>query len=147
MFVSYVGIRVRDLERSIRFYREVFGMELVRSGDFSDRGGGKFALLKDKTSGQRIELNWYAEGSRYAVNYEPGEALDHIGVKVDSVAEMQKKLAAGGVEVVPVPDTLSTQKLSSSFTLHIGFVKDPDGNWIGLYDHDRPVPPYDPDNY
>ena len=147
MFISYVGIRVTDLDRSIRFYQEIFGLKLVRRGDFSDKGGGKFALLRDLTSGQRLELNWYADGSRYAVEYEPGEGLDHIGVKVESVAEMQKMLAEKGIEIIPIPGTISTQHFASDFTMHIGFVKDPDGNWIGLYDHDRPVQPFDPDNY
>ena len=147
MYISYFGIRVTDLERSIRFYQEVFGLRVVRKGDFSEKGGGKYALLRDAVSGQRLELNWYADGSMYGVKYEPGEGLDHIGVKVDSVAEMQKRLAGKGIEIVPLPETLSTQHLSSTFTMHIGFVKDPDGNWIGLYDHDRPVQPYDPDSY
>ena len=47
MYISYFGIRVTDLERSIRFYQEVFGLRVVRKGDFSEKGGGKYALLRD----------------------------------------------------------------------------------------------------
>lgn len=147
MFISYVGIRVTDLERSVKFYRDMFGMKVVKQGDFLRVGGGKYALLRDTMSGQRLELNWYPENSQYATNYVPGEGLDHIGVKVANVAQKLRELSAKGVEAVPIPESLATQALSSTFTLHIGFVKDPDGNWIGLYDHPNGLTEYDADNY
>jgi lactoylglutathione lyase len=147
VFISYVGIRVTDLQRWVRFYRDVFGMKVVREGDFLRNGGGKYVLLKDATSGQRLELNWYPPNSRYDTMYEPGEGLDHIGVKVNDVAEELKELAAKGIEAVEIPDSLAEQELADGFTLHIGFVKDPDGNWIGLYDWSRPAKGYDPDSY
>lgn len=147
MFLSYVGVRVRDMERSVKFYREFLGLELVKMGDFSDRGGGRLALLRDPESGQRLELNCYPEGSEFDTPYQPGEGLDHLGVKVESVAETLREWASRGVEIVTIPESLARQELSSTFTMHIGFAKDPDGNWIGLYDHNRPVPPYDPGNY
>jgi lactoylglutathione lyase len=147
VFISYVGIRVTDMERSLSFYRDVFGMKVVAQGDFIKNGGGRYALLRDPTSGQRLELNWYPPGSTYATPFVPGEGLDHLGVKVDDVAEKLKELAAKGVEVVPIADSLATQKRSETFTLHIGFVKDPDGNWIGFYDHPTKIARYDPDAY
>ena len=147
MFLSYVGIRVTDLDRSTRFYQEVLGLDVVRAGDFSRNGGGKYVLLRDSESGQRLELNWYPESSRYATRYIPGEGLDHLGVKVESVAEKLKELQARGVEVVPIPESLARQQFSDSFTLHIGFVKDPDGNWIGLYDHPSGMATYNPEEY
>lgn len=147
MFISYVGIRVTDLERSVRFYRDVFGMKVVREGDFSRNGGGRYVLMKDVASGQRLELNWYPPDSQYATEYVPGEGLDHIGVKVDDVAEKLRELAAKGIEAVDIPGSLSRQDLGKDFTIHIGFVKDPDGNWIGLYDWSTPLGDYDPDSY
>lgn len=127
MFLSYVGIRVTDLDRSVKFYSEVFGLKVVRSGDFSNKGGGKYVLLRDSISGQRLELNWYPEGSKYATKYEPGEGLDHLGVKVDDVSAKLKELAAKGFEVVTIPDSLSEQSFGNVLTSHSGFVKDLDG--------------------
>ncbi len=147
MFVSYFGIRVTDLERSTEFYTRLFGLMVVRRGDNSKNGGGKYVLLRDQQSGQRLELNWYPETSRYSTAYEPGEGLDHIGVKVESVPDKIKELAAKGVEVVTVPDSIAEPDLGSTFTIHVGFVKDPDGNWIGLYDHSGPVGKYNPNLY
>lgn len=147
MFVSYVGIRVTDLERSVKFYEDVLGMKVLRSGDFMKAGGGKYVLMGDRTSGQRLELNWYPQDSEFASTYVPGEGLDHIGVKVDSVAEKLKEFEAKGVEVVKIPESLATQRITEKFTLHIGFVKDPDGNWIGLYDHPDGLAVFDQNSY
>jgi|SRR5579862_3247722 len=147
MYVSYFGIRVTDLARSVKFYTELFGLKVVREGDMTLSGGGKYVLLKDRISGQRLELNWYPKDSEFAVNYEPGEGLDHIGVKVDNVAEKINELRAKGVEIIPLPRSLTEPDLGGDFTTHNGFVKDPDGNWIGLYDHSAPVGEYDSEMY
>lgn len=146
MFFSYVGIRVTNLERSVRFYEDVLALKVLKAGDFG-AGGGKCVLKGDPVPGQRIELNWYPEGSKYATKYVPDEGLDRIGVKVASVAEKLKQLAAKGVEVVDIPGSLATQEPSETFTLHIGFVKDPDGIWIGLYDHPDGLAAFTPGAY
>jgi len=135
------------LEKSVKFYEEMFGMKVLKSGDFIKAGGGKYVLMGDTVSGQRIELNWYPQNSKYATKYVAGEGLDHIGVKVASVAKKLAELAAKRVEVVKIPDSLASQHLSEAFTLHIGFVKDPDGIWIGLYDHPDKSATYDPNAY
>ena len=142
MFVSYFGMRVTNLERSMKFYTEVLGMRQVKTGDFLRAGGGRYVLLKDPVSGQQLELNWYPDGSRFATRYEPGEGLDHIGVKVQDVATKLRELASKGIGVVPVPDSLGEQKLGPTLTLHVGFVEAPDGNWIGPYDQSRRLVEY-----
>ena len=38
MKLLYAGIRVRDLETSIRFYRKVMGMKISRRGTMSHGG-------------------------------------------------------------------------------------------------------------
>jgi hypothetical protein len=48
---------------------------------------------------------------------------------------------------VEIPATLSTQELGGDFTLHIGFVKDPDCLWIGLYDNPSGGDEFNPTGY
>src|SRR5216117_1058687 len=82
IWLGDVGIRVTNLERSIEFYTRVFDLEQI------DRGGddeGKYVLFRDRRSGQRLELNWYAERSPFWTPYVSGEALDHFEVRVKSV--------------------------------------------------------------
>lgn len=76
-----------------------------------------------------------------------GEGLDHIGVKVVGAAEKLKQLAARGVEVVGIPESLATQEPSEKFTMHIGFVKGSDGIWVGLYDHPDGLSAFSPSAY
>jgi catechol 2,3-dioxygenase-like lactoylglutathione lyase family enzyme len=139
MYLSYFGIRVTNLEASLKFYTVLFGLQQVRQGDSTRNGGGRYVLLKDPRSGQKLELNWYPPNSPYSVEYQPGEGLDHIAFKVDSVSEKVKELASKGVEVIGIPESIANPVLENPYTVHQGFVKDPDGNWIALYDQSKPI--------
>ena len=56
MYLSYFGIRVTNLARSLEFYTKLFGLEEVARGDNTKIGGGVFVLLKDPKSGSKLEL-------------------------------------------------------------------------------------------
>ena len=130
MYLSYVGIRVTDLERSLKFYKKLFGLEEVGRGDNSKFDLGVFVLLRDKKSGQKLELNWYPKGSRYDVPYVVGEGLDHVAFCVDNISRAFKELTAKGA---------SPTDFGPKPTRSYCYIKDPDGNWIELYQHKRPV--------
>src|SRR5207244_12818520 len=94
LWIVDVGIRVTDLERSIEFYNKVFDLEEI------DRGGddeGKYVLFRDHRSGQRLELNWYAERSPFWAPYVSGEALDHFEVRVKGVPETLERTKKFGI--------------------------------------------------
>lgn len=128
--LSYVGIRVTNLERSLRFYEELFGLEEVERGDNSKFGMGVFVLLHDRKSGQKLELNWYPKGSKYAVPYAAGEGLDHIAFCVDDIEAKVRQLVSMGA----APTDFGPEPPRSYC-----YVKDPDGNWIELYQHKKPI--------
>ncbi len=131
MHLRYFGIRVTDLKRSLQFYTGYFGLRKVAEGDNTNLGAGRYVLLRDKKSGQKLELNWYPESSRYATPYSPGEGLDHIAFKVKSVPRFVSKLKVWGIEIVDLPASLA--QLPSG--IRVAYARDPDGNWIELYDH------------
>ena len=136
MYLSYFGIRVNDIEKSFRFYTELFGLEEVTRGDKTAIGGGIYVLLRDRKSGQNLELNWYPEGSKYAEYYTPGEGLDHIAFKVDNMDETLQFLKEERVERVEIGQL--AQPPDANYRL--AYVKDPDGNWIELYQHvNKPI--------
>jgi len=143
MWISYFGIRVTNFERSKNFYMKIFDLvELDGRGDEES----KYVLLKDRKSGQRLELSWYAEGTEFATPYVPGEGLDHIGVRVPSVADTLKRLAAMGIKPSTKELGASNKDVWVTSSGHnLAYIKDPDGNFIELYDHpeeppDAPVP-------
>lgn len=130
MFLSYAGIRVTDLERSLRFYTEILGLKEVRRGDNTKAGKGPYVLLRDPWSGQKLELNFYVPGSIYANPYVSGEALDHISFRVDNLDILLTELHRLGVKDAPGSPNHALPSGS-----RVAYVLDPDGNWVELYDH------------
>jgi catechol 2,3-dioxygenase-like lactoylglutathione lyase family enzyme len=108
MHLEYVGIRVTNLERSLKFYTELLGLKEVGKGDFTKYEAGIWVKLKDEKSGQHLELNWYPKGSHFDVPHiVAGKGLDHIRFAVDNIEETYKKLLEKGAEpsqsILPSP--------------------------------------------
>ena len=95
LWISYFGIRVTNLERSEEFYTKLFDLVELK---WVRHDGGAYILFKDRRSGQRLELNWYAPGSPYDTPYTPGDGRDHLGIRVRSVPEQLERLKKLGIE-------------------------------------------------
>lgn len=117
-------LRVGNLQRSIDFYTQVLGMQLLRT---SDNAEYKYSLAflgyEGGNPGQsEIELtfNWGTEG------YDLGTAYGHIALGVpDAYAACEKIRAAGG------NITREAGPVKGGSTV-IAFVTDPDGYKIEL---------------
>lgn len=149
-WLSNFGIRVSNLERSLEFYSKILDLvELKRAADEDSA----YVLLKDRRSGQRIELNWYSEASPFYAPYTPGEGLDHIEVRVRNVPEFLERLRGTGivsvnrelwvnataVEKLRADPKMASMMESEIWTTsnghRIAYIPDPDGNLVALYDH------------
>lgn len=118
----YTGIRVRDLERSINFYRRIMGMRVARKGKMVH--GGLWAEMKSPDSNQRLELNWYPEDNKFYIAYTKGEELDHLCFRVSDVQSVFGELVEKGVK--PEVEPFQSDKYE------FAFLSDPDGIWIEL---------------
>lgn len=123
MYLDYAGIRVSDLERSLRFYTDGVGLREIRRETMTH--GGVWVLLQDPVSHQQLELNWYPVGSRYATPFVPGEGLDHLGFRVEDLAAATRRLVAAGATPV---DRVEREGHPS-----IVYLTDPDGHWLELF--------------
>lgn len=116
-------LRVGDLERSLRFYCDVLGMQLLRRKDYP---GGRFTLAfvgyGDEASHTVLELthNWDTD------RYDLGNAFGHIALGVDDLYGTCASLRTKGAKVVREPGPM--QHGGSE----IAFVEDPDGYRIEL---------------
>jgi len=117
----YAGIRVRNLNRSIAFYKNAFGMKVAARGTMPH--GGKYVQLVTPGTRMRLELNWYPKGSRFYTPYRKGEELDHLSFVVDNVKTAYKSLVRKGVKVAVDPEHSKGTEV---------YVKDPNGIWIEL---------------
>lgn len=70
--LSYTGIRVRDLDGAIEFFKKCLGMKL-RSRVKADLNKGEWASMSSKGEKHWLELNWYADDSPVAGPFREGE--------------------------------------------------------------------------
>ena len=119
----YTGIRVKDLEESVKFYTGLLGMK-EKGRNKIDATGGTVVGLKSVEEGQDLELNHYPKGNRYATKYAAGEGLDHLAFKVDDLDKALAEFAKAGHRAV-----LEIKSTSSRWA----YVKDPNGIWIELF--------------
>ncbi len=118
----YTGIRVKNLEASIRFYADVLGMK-VKDRTRIEQTKGEVVNLVSEDNGFPLELNYYDEGSPHATKYTPGEGLDHLAFLVDDIDDAvarAKKFGSG--EILRV----KTEKSRWAY------IEDPNGIWIEL---------------
>ena len=122
--MCYFAIRVRDMDESVRFYTEVFGMEHVEAVVPAPPTQGRIATLKSSNSDQLLELNWYEPGSRWGPPYTNGEELDHLAFDCEDLERAVDELQRKGLKVV--------FRLKEVGGWNEAFVKDPNGIWIEL---------------
>ena len=121
--LTYVGIRVTDLERSIQFYTKILGMAIAGRGKIEQTKGETVGLQTEK-DGFTLELNHYEKDSPFNTSYIPGEALDHIAFKVDNLDEALEEAEKAGYR------TVCQGKADGS---RWAYIEDPDGIWIELF--------------
>ena len=123
MRLLHTMLRVGDLDKSIKFYSNIMGMELIRKHDYES---GRFTLAflgygeeKDNTV---LELthNWDTD------SYDKGEGFGHIAIAVEDVYAACEKIRDAGGTIVREPGPM---KHGSTV---LAFVEDPDGYKIEL---------------
>ena len=126
--MMHTMIRVLDLDRSIAFYTELLGMELLRREDFPE---GKFTLAfvgyGPEATQTVVELthNW-----DQAAPYEIGTGFGHIALGVRDIYGVCAELEKRGARIPRKPGPMKHG------TTHIAFIEDPDGYKIELIDLD-----------
>ena len=94
--------RVNDLERTVKFYREILGLAEVKR--HKSPRGSELVFLQAAGSEELIEI-CYLPGSE-PVKVQPD--LTHLAFEVDSLAEFEKHLAKHGLKYSDGPITSST---------------------------------------
>ncbi len=116
-------LRVGNLDRSITFYTEILGMDLLRRQDYPS---GKFTLAflgyGPEESHTVLELthNWDTE------SYDLGDAYGHIALGVKDIYATCEALRKAGANIVREPGPMKHG------TTVIAFIEDPDGYKVEL---------------
>ena len=123
MRILHTMIRVGDLDKSIAFYTEILGMQLLRRTDYPE---GRFTLAfvgyGDEASEAVLELthNWDTP------SYELGNGYGHVALAVDDAYAACAEIKARGGKVTREAGPMK------GGTRVIAFVEDPDGYKIEL---------------
>ena len=116
-------LRVTNLDKSIAFYTDVLGMQLLRKKDYPD---GRFTLAfigyGDETENTAIELthNWDTS------DYDIGNGFGHLAIEVDDVYRATDTIRQLGGKIIR-----EAGPMNAGNTI-IAFIEDPDGYQIEL---------------
>ena len=123
MRMLHTMLRVGDLDRSIAFYTEVLGMQLLRRKDYPS---GRFTLAfvgyGSEAEQTVLELTHNWDTTSYAI----GDGYGHIALGVEDIRGTCAAIAGKGGRVVREPGPM---KHGSTV---IAFVEDPDGYKVEL---------------
>ena len=138
--LDHVSVTVRDMDRSLAFYRDLLGLKEVERHFLEGEGISKMAgkdnvamqvvrLVAPETEGIEIDLQQYVEGGGKAADAELGDvAHSHICFGVPNLAEAYRTLTEKGVEFVSEPVSFDLEWA----VVHVVFFKDPDGYVLEL---------------
>src|SRR5580704_14827610 len=140
--ISHIAVGVRDMDRSLRFYRDLLGLKVCL--DTMEKIGGLKALFASPVRGQRRAVYLRFEDGPHSsfivLSQNPAEVLgdaiklDQVGVHhfafwVDDLRERVEKLKAAGVPILVAPvesDTVAYGEPAGKKVLTCLF-EDPDG--------------------
>jgi len=123
MRILHTMIRVGDLDRSIAFYTEILGMQLLRRHDYPE---GRFTLAfvgygpEENEAVLELTHNWDTPA------YDLGNGYGHVALAVPDAAAACSEIAKRGGKVVR-----PAGPMQHGSTV-IAFVEDPDGYKIEL---------------
>jgi lactoylglutathione lyase len=113
--------RVKDLEKTVAFYRDVLGLEELRR--HRSGRGSRLVFLKAPESEEEIEICKFDESGPVVV----GPDLTHLAFEVDDLDKFAKEAAAKGYPLSDGPHSTDGGK--------IAFIDAPEGYEIELIEH------------
>ncbi|CAM9181827.1 unnamed protein product [Scytosiphon promiscuus] len=129
----HVVYRVGNMDRAIKFYQDVFGMELLRYRDVEeDKYSNAFLGYGTESKGEHfsIELTY-----NYGVeSYKIGDGFNAMGLRLPDLEGIVARAKEGGGEVVSGPEEVKLgpciipdEPVGKYVLENVAVIKDPDG--------------------
>ena len=113
---NHFNFNVLDLSRSLAFYRDALGLQVVREKEAGD-GSFRLVYLGDGESGFRLELTWLRDRTE---PYDLGDEEFHLAFAANDFEAVHARHRDMGCICFENPD------------MGIYFIQDPDGYWIEI---------------
>jgi len=121
--LTYTGIRVKNLDESLKFYTKFLGMKETGRSEIQESQGQAVQLVSED-DGPTLELNYYGKGSKFDAEYSVGEGLDHIAFQVEDLDKLKAEAAKAGYPVV-----LEMKSGNNKWA----YIQDPNGIWLEVF--------------
>jgi len=134
--INHTGFVVSNLEKSVTFFRDIVGMQVVRR--FERKGpaithvvGYEGARLQGVhlgfDTGPTLELIFYITppAQKRPTNERSVLGGTHIAFTVDNIQDTYNRIIAAGGHSLNPPIDLDEERIAC-------YLQDPDGNWIEL---------------
>lgn len=127
--ILYTMVRVTDLDRSINFYREAFGMREMRRETFTE---GRFTLVfmgygyEDSQPTIELTFNWDEN------KYEHGTGYGHVALEVSDIYGACERFEKMGIKIVREAGPMKFAVDETGHREVIAFIEDPNGYRIEL---------------
>ena len=143
--IHHTSFTVADVDRSVAFFRDALGLELlfVRDirEDYFDKIVGlpgtrvKAALLRMPGSSYHVELFQYIAPPGRAVKPRPCDpGSTHLSFLVDDLPALHAELAGKGADFVSAPVQITTGPNRGAYAVYL---RDPNGILIELFQPSR----------
>ncbi|KAM3460423.1 hypothetical protein MY5147_006556 [Beauveria neobassiana] len=143
--MNHTMLRVKDIEKSLKFYQEILGMSLIRKHEAEAAGFNLYFLAypadqglptDDKTSHREglLELTWnYGTEKDESFKYHNGndqpQGFGHICITVDDLDAACQRFEEKGCNW--------KKRLTDGRMKNIAFLLDPDGYWVEVIQNDK----------
>ena len=113
---AHNNLNVLNLDKSLAFYQEALGLEVMREKEAAD-GSFRLVFLGDNTTAHMLELTWLRDRTE---PYNLGDNEIHLAFIVDDMEAAHAHHAQMGCICYENPG------------MGIYFISDPDGYWIEI---------------
>jgi len=133
--ISHIAVCVRDMDKSLGFYRDVLGMKVTKDFLQDTSTGGLSHTYKHKRDNRRtVYLDWGQE-QFFVMTSHPGDKTDgdaikldqvgvsHVSFTVKDVKRLADELIAAGVEIAGGLEAFA----DADGNIRTFFAFDPDG--------------------
>ncbi len=139
--LHHTGLTVRDLDASLRFYRDLLGMEVLFE---AEREGGYFGAIVGYPDARVRMAHVVFPGSEHRLEIfeyirpeprgDPGEPRDvgitHVCLAVEDMEALHARLAAAGVDFYSEPVLVDQGVSAGGWGVYL---RDPDGITVELF--------------
>ena len=122
----HTRFRVSDMDKSISFYQDILGMEVIE--EKTSPRGSKLVFLAVPNSDEEIEITYYPDSGSVEVQ----EDLMHLAFEVENMDSFGEHIQSLGVEFSDGPTQSSTGSI-------FAFVDAPEGYEIEVIQRPREI--------